>query len=96
VTGRLVEIAFALGAGATTASATENADAAVAAIAALAVSVGMTGRLADFGIGPDDFGQIAADALDDEVLANAPLQPSAADVVAMLGAASDRAGSGCG
>jgi alcohol dehydrogenase class IV len=84
VSDRLAEIAFALGAGATAAPATENADAAIAAIAALAVSVGMTARLADYGIGPDDFEQVAADALDDEVLANAPLRPTAADVVAML------------
>jgi alcohol dehydrogenase len=84
VSGRLAEIAFALGAGSPAAPADLNAAAAIEAIAALAVSVGMTQRLADFGIGPDDFGQIAADALDDEVLANAPLQPTAADVVGML------------
>jgi alcohol dehydrogenase len=86
VTDRLAEIAFALGAGSTAAAADVNAAAAVDAIASLAVSVGMTARLSDFGIGPDDFAQIAADALDDEVLANAPVQPTAADIVGMLAA----------
>jgi alcohol dehydrogenase len=84
VSARLADVAFALGVGDTAAAADGNAAAAVSAIAALAVSVGMTQRLADFGIGPDDFGQLAADALDDEVLANAPVQPTAADIVAML------------
>ena len=88
VSARLANVAFALGAGSAAAAADANAAAAVEAIAALAVSVGMTQRLADFGIGPDDFGQIAADALDDEVLANAPAQPTAADVAAILAAAS--------
>jgi alcohol dehydrogenase len=83
---RLAAVAFALGAGSTAASADVNAAAAVDAIASLAASVGMTQRLSDFGIGPDDFERIAADALDDEVLANAPVQPTAADIVAMLAA----------
>ena len=87
VSARLADVAVALGAGSTAAAADVNAAAAVEAIAALAVSVGMTQRLADFGIGPDDFGQIAADALDDEVLANAPAQPTAADVTAILASA---------
>ena len=88
VSARLANVAFALGAGSAAAAADVNAAAAVEAIAALAVSVGMTQRLADFGIGPDDFGQIAADALADEVLANAPAQPTASDVAAILAAAS--------
>jgi alcohol dehydrogenase len=81
---RLAQVAFPLGAGSTAAAADVNAAAAVDAIASLAASVGMTARLTDFGIGPDDFEQIAIDALDDEVLANAPAQPTAADVVGML------------
>jgi len=84
---RLAELSFALGAGTTTATAAENAAAAVAAVASLAQSVGMTKTLADFGIGPGEFGQIAADALDDEVIANAPLRPTAADIAEMLAAA---------
>jgi len=84
---RLADVAFALGAGDTAAEADRNASAAISAVAALAESVGMTKTLADFGIGADDFDQIAHDALDDEVLANAPLQPSAADITQMLAVA---------
>jgi alcohol dehydrogenase len=84
---RLAEVAFGLGAGDTAASADGNAEAAVHAIAELAASVGMTHRLSDFGIGEQDFGLVAADALDDEVIANAPRQPSAGDITSMLAAA---------
>jgi alcohol dehydrogenase len=87
-TARLAELSFALGAGETAADADRNASSAISAIAALAESVGMTKTLADFGIGPSEFGQIAADALDDEVLVNAPLQPSAEDITRMLAAVS--------
>jgi alcohol dehydrogenase len=73
---RLTDVALALG-----------GESAAGAVAELAASVGMTPKLSDFGIGPSSFEQIAADALDDEVLDNAPLRPSAADVVAMLAAA---------
>jgi alcohol dehydrogenase len=83
---RLAELSFALGAGKTTATAKENAAAAVAAVAELAESVGMKNRLADVGIGAADFELIAADALDDEVLANAPLKPDAADITRILAA----------
>jgi alcohol dehydrogenase len=84
---RLAEISFALGVGDTAAPADRNAGAAVHAVAALASSVGMDRTLADFGITADDFAQIAADALDDEVLANAPRQPSASDLIGILAAA---------
>ena len=83
---RLADLSFALGAGATAATAEENAVAAVAAVASLAASVGMTYRLADFGIGAGEFDVIAADALDDEVLANAPVKPTAAEITRMLAA----------
>ena len=53
----------------------------------LADLIGMTQRMADFGITGTDFGQIAADALDDEVLANTPRQPTADDIHAILLAA---------
>jgi alcohol dehydrogenase len=72
---RLADVALALGG--------EPAD----AVAELAASVGMTHSLSDFGIGPSSFDQIAADALDDEVLDNAPRRPSEADVITMLAAA---------
>jgi len=87
-TGRLADLSFALGAGSTAADAHGNASAAIAAVASLAESVGMTKTLADFGIGQSEFGLIAADALDDEVLVNAPVQPTAADITRMLAAVS--------
>jgi alcohol dehydrogenase len=85
-TGRLADIAFALGAGDSHASDERNADAAIDAITALAERVGLRSRVADFGISEADFAQIAADALDDEVLANTPRQPAAADITEILAA----------
>jgi alcohol dehydrogenase len=95
---RLAELSFALGAGTrapaggsgarggggTAPDADGNASAAISAVTSLAESVGMTSRLADFGIGVGDFDAIAADALDDEVLANAPVKPTAQDITRML------------
>ena len=86
-TGRLADIAFALGVGVTGASADENAAAAIAAITRLRDQVGLTRRLAEMGIGAADFTLIAADALDDEVLANTPRPPTASDISAILAAA---------
>jgi len=83
---RLAELAFALGTGDTAADAAGNASAAISAVVSLAESVGMGQRLSDFGISADDFEQLARAALDDEVLANAPVQPTAADITAMLAA----------
>jgi len=84
--GRLAELSFALGAGVTAATAEENAVAAVTAVASLGQSVGMNNRLVELGISADDFEAIAADALDDEVLANAPVKPNANDITRMLAA----------
>jgi alcohol dehydrogenase len=95
-TDRLSDVAFALGAGSTGRTAEANAGAAIDAVAGLAAGLGLTGRVADFGITAADFGQIAADALDDEVLMNAPRQPSAADVTAMLAGAGRGAAAGSG
>ncbi len=81
---RLAAVAFALGAGDTARSAGWNAAAAIDAVTALADRVGMTHRLPDFGITARDFDQIAADTLDDEVLANTPRTPDAADIRAIL------------
>ncbi|HEY2315917.1 MAG TPA: iron-containing alcohol dehydrogenase [Streptosporangiaceae bacterium] len=83
---RLADLAFALGAGETSADANGNASAAISAVAALAESVGMTHRLADLGITSHDFAQIAADAIDDEVLANAPVKPSVGEIMGILAA----------
>jgi alcohol dehydrogenase len=87
-TERMADIAFALGAGNkqgdTHADTGRNAEAAIEAIAALRKQVGLTALIADFGITEADFAQIAADALDDEVLANTPRQPTGDDIGAIL------------
>ena len=83
-TERMADVAFALGVGDTAASTERNAAAAIDAVAALRETVGITERLAHFGITEADYPRIAADALDDEVLANTPRQPAAADIAAIL------------
>ena len=89
---RLAAVAFALGAGDTARDTGWNADAAIDAVAALADRIGMTHRLPDFGITAADFDGIAADALDDEVLANTPRPPAGADIRAILTGALDGTG----
>ena len=89
---RLAAVAFALGAGDTARGAGWNADAAIGAVAALADTIGMTHRLPDFGITAADFDGIAADALDDEVLANTPRWPAGADIRAILSGALEGTG----
>ena len=84
---RLADVAFALGAGDTHASQERNAAAAIDAIAALRERVGLTRRLTDFGITEADFATIAADALDDEVLANTPRHPTADEITSILATA---------
>jgi alcohol dehydrogenase len=86
-TERLADIAVALDAGDRGKPDGWNADAAIDRIAALQARIGMTHQMSGFGIAAADFGQIAADALDDEVLANTPRQPAAADILAILLAA---------
>jgi alcohol dehydrogenase len=81
---RLADVAFALGVGDAVRTGGWNADAAIAAIADLAGQLSLTQRLADLDITAADFGQIVADALDDEVLANTPRPPAAADIHTIL------------
>jgi alcohol dehydrogenase len=85
---RLADVAVTLGVADPARSSARNADAAIDAVAGLADRVGMTQRMAGLGLTSADFGQIVADALDDEVLANAPRQPTAADIRTLLQAAS--------
>jgi alcohol dehydrogenase len=87
---RLAGVAFALGAGDAARDAAWNAGAAVDAVAGLAGRVGLARPLASLGITSANFGQIAADALDDEVLANTPRQPTAADINSILLASAER------
>jgi alcohol dehydrogenase len=82
----LADIAFALGVGDTSATAARNAEAAIGEIASLRAMLGMSSRLADYGITEADYPTIAADALDDEVLANTPRQPAAEDITGILAA----------
>ena len=79
-TPRLAEVALALGVGDTCHSEDRNAAAAIDAVAALRDQIGLTAAIADFGITEADFEQIAADALDDEVLLNTPRPPTPADI----------------
>jgi alcohol dehydrogenase len=83
-TERMADIAAALGVGDTHADAGRNAEAAIGAVTALRDQVGLNRLVGEFGITEADFGQIAADALDDEVLASAPRQPTGADIGAIL------------
>ena len=53
-------------------------------VAGLRDRAGLTEGLADFGITETDFAQIAADALDDEVLANTPRPPTRTDILSIL------------
>jgi len=86
-TERMADIAFALGVGDTQADPGLNAEAAIGAVTALKDEVGLTGLIGDFGITEADFAQIAADALDDEVLLNTPRLPTRADIDALLSGA---------
>ncbi|HEX9065759.1 MAG TPA: iron-containing alcohol dehydrogenase [Streptosporangiaceae bacterium] len=81
---RLAGVAFALGAGDRARDAEWNAAACVDAVAALRDAIGLPGRPAAAGIGPGDYSELAATALADEVLANAPRQPSAAEIEELL------------
>ncbi|MEV5411214.1 iron-containing alcohol dehydrogenase [Thermopolyspora sp. NPDC052614] len=84
---RTAQVAFALGVGDTAKSDERNAEAAIDAVAALAERVGLTSRLGDHGVTPDDFPMLAKDALDDEVMANTPRFPTEEDIVGILAAA---------
>jgi len=84
---RLAAIAFALGAGDAGRDGDWNAAAAIDAMQALRAEIGLAVRPADFGVTAADFPGLAADALDDEVLANSPRQPTAADIEEILTAA---------
>jgi alcohol dehydrogenase len=81
---RLADVAAVLGTGDPSRDSAWNAGAAIEAVAVLADRLGMPRRVTDLGISRADFEQIAADALDDEVLANTPRPPGAADIHAIL------------
>jgi alcohol dehydrogenase class IV len=91
---RLASIAFALGVGDTAMDRDWNAASAIDAVTSLRAQVGLAVSPADFGIGEEDFAAIAASALADEVLANAPRQPCAAEIEQILAAAGQSGGGG--
>jgi alcohol dehydrogenase len=84
---RLATIAFALDAGDRGKDNAWNAAAAIDAVDALRTAVGLAVTPADYGITEPDFGKIAADALADEVINNAPRQPSPDQITAILASA---------
>ena len=81
---RIADLAFPLGAGRTGRSAAWNAAAAIEAVAALIATLGLGMLPAGTALTEADFPQLAADALDDEVLANTPRPPAAADITSLL------------
>jgi alcohol dehydrogenase class IV len=84
---RMAAIAFAFGAGDSGRDNDWNAKAAIDAVRMLRAEIGLDVALADFGVTAGDLPALAADALDDEVLANAPRRPDAGDIEAVLAAA---------
>jgi alcohol dehydrogenase len=81
---RIADLAFPLGAGRTGRSAAWNCGAAIDAVAALAAALGLGELPAGTALTPADYPQLAEDALADEVLANTPRQPAAADITSLL------------
>ena len=89
---RLAGVALALGVDDAARDVGWNAGAAIDAVAGLAGRIGLNQGLAALGITGADFGRIAADALDDEVLVNTPRQPTAADIRSILTASDQNCG----
>ncbi len=84
---KIAAMAFALGAGRGERDDAWNAAAAIDAVAALRAEVGLAGLPAALDASAADLDAITTAALDDEVLANAPRQPSAAQIGQILAAA---------
>jgi alcohol dehydrogenase len=84
---KIAATAFALGVGRGDRDYAWNAAAAIDAVAALRAEIGLAGLAAAIEASATDLDAITAAALDDEVLANAPRQPSAAQIGQILAAA---------
>ena len=80
-------MALALGRGDPGRDSDWNAEAAIASITELREHIGIAVRPADFGIAAPDFAPIAQSALADEVIANAPRLPTAAEIESILATA---------
>ncbi|MEY4989635.1 MAG: hypothetical protein RI933_1268 [Actinomycetota bacterium] len=83
-TQRIARLAFALGVGDTTKNDSANAEAAIAKVAQLVELTGLKGKLSDYGITEADLPALAAATIEDAVTLNNPVQPTAAEVVAIL------------
>lgn len=81
---RIARAAFALGVGRTDASEGDNAESAIVAIGDLARRVGMSAPLSRFGVTEEALASLARDTLADAVTINAPVQPTAGDVMSIL------------
>jgi alcohol dehydrogenase len=81
---RLAAIAFALGVGDAGRDSAWNAAAAISAVTQLRERVGLAAAPSGAGVPSKEFPQVAADALADEVLVNAPRQPTAPEIESIL------------
>lgn len=84
VTDRLAKLSFALGVGRTDLDDKSNCELAIQEIARLAKSVGLGGKLSDFGISESDLELVAKTAIDDAVTLNNPIEPKFEDVMGIL------------
>jgi alcohol dehydrogenase len=83
-TERMADVAFALGVGDTRADPTLSAEAAIGAVTTLREEIGLSLRIGGLGLTEADVAQIAADTLDNEMLATTPHSPTQDDVRAIL------------
>jgi alcohol dehydrogenase len=83
-TDRLAKLSFALGVGRTDLDDRANCELAIQAIARLTKSVGLGGKLSDFGITDSDLELLATTAIEDAVTLNNPIEPKFEDVMKIL------------
>ena len=81
---RLAKLSFALGVGDTHSSPETNCENAIRELSRLATSVGLGGKLSDFGISEADLDLLATTAVEDAVTLNNPVTPSKQDVLEIL------------
>lgn len=84
VTSRLAKLSLALGVGDTNHDDNSNCNRAIEELSRLASSVGLGGKLSDFGISESDLELLANTAIEDAVTLNNPVTPSKEDVLEIL------------
>lgn len=84
VSDRLAKLSFALGVGSTTNTEAQNCEITIVELSRLLQSVGLGGKLSDFGIGEQDLELLAKTAVEDAVTLNNPITPSMDDVMGIL------------